>query len=61
MTEYDQALVNDLVKNGSQGVLRARPLTTQEAVAQGKAVLDGGATKTLGSVRAIEKVHATQP
>ena len=56
MTEYDQVLVNDLVESGFIGGQVGRPLTTQEAVAQGKAVLDGGATKTLGSVRAIEKV-----
>lgn len=30
--------------------------TTQEVVEQGKAVLDGGATKTLGSVHALEKI-----
>ena len=48
--------MNDLVESGFIGGQVGRPLTTQEAVAQGKAVLDGGATKTLGSVRAIEKV-----
>ena len=37
--------------------LGAQPLiTTQQAVAQGKAVIDGGATRTLGSVLALEKV-----
>ena len=35
-----------------------RLITTQEAVRQGKAVLDGGATKTLGSVNALEKLMA---
>ena len=30
--------------------------TTSEVVSQGKAVLDGGATKTLGSVRALERI-----
>ena len=31
-------------------------LSTQEVVAQGKAVLDGGATKSIGSVHALSKV-----
>ena len=33
-----------------------RGLTTGEVVSQGKAVLDGGATRTLGSVAALEKI-----
>ena len=33
-------------------------ISTREAVAQGKAVIDGGATKTLGSVAALEQVMA---
>ena len=32
------------------------PITTKMAVEQGKAVVDGGATKTLGSVEAIERI-----
>lgn len=31
-------------------------LTTQEALSQGMAILDGGATRTLGSVAAMEKL-----
>ena len=31
-------------------------LTTQEAVQRGMAVVDGGATKTLGSVKAVEQI-----
>ncbi len=31
-------------------------LTTQQAMEQGKAVIDGGATRTLGSVAAVEKL-----
>ena len=31
-------------------------LTTAEAVRQGKAVIDGGATRTLGSVAAVEAI-----
>ena len=31
-------------------------ISTREAVEQGKAVVDGGATKTLGSVVALEKI-----
>ena len=34
------------------------PISTQMAVEQGKAVVDGGATKTLGSVVALEKIIA---
>eukprot|EP00435_Cladocopium_sp_Y103_P019595 s2606_g4.t1 len=34
------------------------PISTQMAVEQGKAVVDGGATKTLGSVVALEKILA---
>ncbi|CAE7559277.1 unnamed protein product, partial [Symbiodinium necroappetens] len=34
------------------------PMTTQEAVKAGYAVVDGGATKTLGSVTAIENILA---
>ena len=33
-------------------------ISTREAVEQGKAVIDGGATKTLGSVTALEQVMA---
>ena len=32
------------------------PPTTLEAVYQGKAVLDGGATRTIGSVKALERI-----
>lgn len=31
-------------------------LTTQQAMEQGKAVIDGGATRTIGSVTAVEKL-----
>ena len=33
-------------------------LTTSQVVAQGKAVIDGGATRTIGSIAALEKVAA---
>ena len=33
-------------------------VTTREAVEQGKAIIDGGATRTLGSVQAVERVMA---
>ena len=39
----------------SEAALAAGP-TTQEAVAAGCCVVDGGATKTLGSVTALEKI-----
>ena len=35
---------------------RALAVTTQEATEQGKAVIDGGATRTLASVAALEKI-----
>ena len=56
VSDYDQAMIGDFVNVKNNGFSGGRPLTTQEAVAQGKAVLDGGATKTLGSVKAIEAV-----
>ena len=37
-------------------VTAARKVTTQEAMASGKAVIDCGATKSLGSVRALENL-----
>ena len=43
----------DVADNSSIG-----PISTQMAVEQGKAVVDGGATKTLGSVVALEKIIA---
>ena len=36
--------------------MTSSPPTTRDAVMQGKAVIDGGATKTLGSVVALEQV-----
>ena len=38
------------------GYVINRPPTTKEVVEQGKAVLDGGATRTLASVAALEKI-----
>ena len=43
-TEHEQACVSSAF------------ITTQQAMAQGKAVLDGGATKTLASVTALERI-----
>lgn len=43
--------------NGGNAALTSITLpTTSEVVEQGKAILDGGATKTLGSVHALEKI-----
>ena len=42
--------------NCEKGFAVGQGPTTMEVVAQGKAVLDGGATRTLGSVRALERV-----
>ena len=42
------------IDSGSEEALAAHPLTTSEAMTSGLAVLDGGATKTLGSVQAVE-------
>ena len=39
-----------------QGICAAAPPTTCEVVSQGKAVLDGGATRTIGSVHALERL-----
>lgn len=33
-----------------------QPVSTEEAIAQGKAVIDGGATKTMGSLHALESL-----
>ena len=40
----------------TQQALAAEMTTTQEAIMQGKCVLDSGATRSLGSARAIEQV-----
>jgi hypothetical protein len=39
-----------------QACMTASTITTQEAMQQGKAVLDGGATRTLASVAAMERI-----
>ena len=48
-----------LVAAGDEAqALKAGGLTTKEVMEQGKAILDAGATKTLGSVRALEQLMA---
>ena len=42
--------------NDEQGICAAAPPSTSEVVDQGKAVLDGGATRTIGSVHALERL-----
>ena len=49
----DQALHE---ANASEALSHALLVTTQEAMQQGKAVIDGGATRTLASVTALEKI-----
>ena len=46
----EQALAGDVANFGTKGP------TTAEAVAAGMGVIDGGATRTLGSVQAIEAI-----
>ena len=41
---------------GEQACMASANITTAQAVEQGKAVLDGGATKTLASVAALERI-----
>ena len=44
-----------------EALVAGQRLTTAEVVAQGKAVLDGGATRTLASVHALEKIMSLNP
>ena len=54
LPEYAQG---NLVENAFTGsVYAAAPPSTEDVVSQGKAVLDGGATRTIGSVRALERL-----
>ena len=47
---------SDAMMDDETGYVVNRPPTTKEVVEQGKAVLDGGATRTLASVAALEKI-----
>ena len=54
LPEYAQGNLVENAYNGS--VYAAAPPSTEDVVSQGKAVLDGGATRTIGSVRALERL-----
>ena len=47
-----------LISTSDEALLVNGLVTTREAVEQGKAIIDGGATRTLGSVQAVERVMA---
>lgn len=47
-----------LTSTSDEALLVNGLVTTREAVEQGKAIIDGGATRTLGSVQAVERVMA---
>ena len=55
--DLPESAQGNLVENASTcSVYAAAPPSTEDVVSQGKAVLDGGATRTIGSVRALERL-----
>lgn len=58
VTFLSEALVSESVDGGHDSMGQWSWLSTSQVVAQGKAVIDGGATRTVGSIEALEKVVA---
>eukprot|EP00434_Breviolum_minutum_P003006 symbB.v1.2.002643.t1/scaffold142.1/size299426/1 len=58
VTFLSEAMVNEQIDGRFESKEQLSWLSTNQVVAQGKAVIDGGATRTVGSIEALEKVVA---
>ena len=58
VTFLSEAMVNEQLDGRIESKEQLSWLSTSQVVAQGKAVIDGGATRTVGSIEALEKVVA---